>query len=110
MDSLTKDIAIQQELARIMEGYDVLLTPTQGAEMLPADGNFVEGITLEGRHFDNYMAAHMTMPFNIANRCPVMAMPTGLSSVGVPNQRPGRRPPLRRGDRLQGLCGGRGTD
>lgn len=84
VDSLTKDIAIQQELARIMEGCDVLLTPTQGAEMLPADGNFVEGITLEGRHFDNYMAAHMTMPFNIANRCPVMAMPTGLSSVGVP--------------------------
>ena len=84
MDSLVKDSAIQQELARIMEGHDVLLTPTQGVEMLPADGNFTDGITLEGRHFENYMAAHMTMPFNIANRCPVMALPTGLSSVGVP--------------------------
>ncbi|MDR6508427.1 amidase [Arthrobacter oryzae] len=84
VDSLAKDAVIQQELAGIMEGYDVLLTPTQGAEMLPADGNFTDGITLEGRHFENYMAAHMTMPFNVANRCPVMALPTGLSGVGVP--------------------------
>lgn len=84
VDSLAKDAVIQQELARIMEGYDVLLAPTQGAEMLPADGNFTDGITLEGRHFENYMAAHMTMPFNVANRCPVMALPTGLSGVGVP--------------------------
>lgn len=84
VDSLAKDQIMQVELARIMEGCDVLLTPTQGAEMLPADGNFTDGITLEGQQYGNYMASHMTMPFNVANRCPVMAMPTGLSSVGVP--------------------------
>ncbi|MGL3805453.1 amidase [Paeniglutamicibacter sp. R2-26] len=84
VDSLAKDQAMQQELARLMEGFDVLLTSTQAAEMLPAEGNFADGIDLEGRHFANYMAAHMTMPFNVANRCPVMALPTGLSSVGVP--------------------------
>jgi len=84
VDSLAKDAAIQQELARTMAGFDALLAPTQGVEMLPADGNFLDGITLEGRHFDIYMAAHLTMPFNVANRCPVMALPSGLSDCGVP--------------------------
>lgn len=84
VDSLAKDQVMQRELARIMQGYDVLLTPTSAAEMLPADGDFQDGITLEGRHYENYMAAHMTMPFNVANRCPVMALPSGLSASGVP--------------------------
>ncbi|MHC6219066.1 amidase [Arthrobacter sp. MMS24-S77] len=84
VDSLQMDAVIQHEIARVMAGFDVLITPTQSVEMLPADGNFLDGMHIEGRWFDNYMAAHMTMPFNTANRCPVMAIPSGMSSCGVP--------------------------
>ncbi|WP_433607910.1 amidase [Prescottella agglutinans] len=83
-DSIRMDIEIQSEISRLLDGVDALITPTSATAMLPADGNFLDGITLNGTHYDNYMAAHMTMPFNAANRCPVLAVPSGRAACGVP--------------------------
>lgn len=83
-DSIRMDLEMQAEISRLLNGVDALITPTSAAAMLPADGNFLDGITLNGVHYDNYMAAHMTMPFNTANRCPVLAVPSGLAACGVP--------------------------
>ncbi|MFF2502528.1 amidase [Streptomyces sp. NPDC058067] len=83
-DSIRMDLAMQAEISRLLADANALITPTSACAMLPADGNFLDGITLDGTHYDNYMAAHMTMPFNTANRCPVLAVPSGRSACGVP--------------------------
>lgn len=83
-DSLREDAAIQAGLARTMSGFDVLITPTQGIDMLPAGHDQSRGIDIDDRHFEDTLHAHMTLPFNIANRCPVVALPSGLSGAGIP--------------------------
>lgn len=84
MDSLVKDGAIQRELARTMSGYDALITPTMGVEMFAAEENYLDGFSVDGAHFAHYLAGTLRTPFNTANRCPVMAVPTGVSHTGVP--------------------------
>ncbi|SJN10911.1 Amidase [Leucobacter sp. 7(1)] len=84
VDSLVKDGAIQRELDRTMSGYDALITPTTGLEMFAAEENYLDGFSVDGTHFAHYLAGTLRTPFNIANRCPVVAVPTGVSDTGVP--------------------------
>ncbi|MBP6686163.1 MAG: amidase [Leucobacter sp.] len=84
IDSLRADAAVQQAIAATMQGFDVLITPTQGAEHLAADQDIRAGFDVDGVHEAVLMKAHMTLPFNIANSCPVMALPMGISPSGVP--------------------------
>lgn len=84
IDSLRADAAVQQAIAATMQGFDVLITPTQGAELLAADQDIRAGFDVDGVHEAVLMKAHMTLPFNIANGCPVMALPMGISPSGVP--------------------------
>ncbi|NLT25460.1 MAG: amidase [Microbacteriaceae bacterium] len=89
LDSIELDTELQLELATAMSGLDALLAPTQAMEMLEADGDYLDGLELvdaDGaiRRLDHYWQGHMTSPFNIANRCPVLSVPSGISSVGVP--------------------------
>lgn len=69
----------------MMERYRVLLCPTLPIPALKAGESYVKtdlvinGITQKG--FGDWL---MTACFNILSRCPVMAMPSGLASNGVP--------------------------
>ncbi|MHA3685281.1 amidase [Leucobacter sp. HY1908] len=88
-DSMALDAQLQQELAVAMTGLDALLAPTQGIEMLDAAGDYLAGVCVPGAdgepvELGHYWEAHLTSPFNVANRCPVLAVPSGLSTVGVP--------------------------
>lgn len=90
-ESLALDAQLQAELATAMDGLNALLTPTQAVEMLTADGDYLDGIDVTDpaapdgvRRLGHYWEAHMTSPFNVANRCPVLSVPSGVSSVGVP--------------------------
>ena len=88
-ESLALDAQIQADLAAAMTGLDVLLTPTQAVEMLDAGGDYLDGIDVTDergrtRRLGHYWESHMTSPFNVANRCPVLSVPSGMSSVGVP--------------------------
>lgn len=56
---------------------------------LAADGNYLDGIDVVGPdaapvHLQHYWQAHLTSPFNVANRCPVLAVPAGIARDGVP--------------------------
>lgn len=83
-ESLALDAQLQRELAEAMVGLDALLCPTQAVEMLDADGDYLDGIEVDGVRLGHYWEAHLTSPFNVANRCPVLSVPSGVSSVGVP--------------------------
>lgn len=84
VDGLTAETQLQGELAHAMQPYDVLLCPTSATPALEADGEYLDGITMAGQHLEHYWQSHLTLPFNIANRCPVLAVPSGMSRQGVP--------------------------
>lgn len=83
-DSLGLDARMQAELAQAMDGLDVLLCPTSAVTALDAEGDYLDGIDAGERHLAHYWEAHMTSPFNVANRCPVLSVPSGLAGNGVP--------------------------
>lgn len=84
VEGLAAEAKIQAELAAAMAGYDVLLCPTSGAGSLAADADYLDGITVAGTRLEHYWEGHLTAPFNITNRCPVLAVPSGFGADGVP--------------------------
>lgn len=108
-EGLAAEAQIQAELATAMEGFDVLLAPTSAVAGLEADSSYLDGITLdssgvgretsgsvhgtdvgagsvggEGVRLEHYWQAHMTMPFNICNRVPIVNVPSGMADCGIP--------------------------
>ena len=84
VEGLAAEAKIQSELATAMAGFDVLLCPTSGAGSLAADADYLDGIEVAGTRLQHYWEGHLTAPFNIANRCPVLAVPSGFGADGVP--------------------------
>jgi len=64
---------IYQPLGEILEKFDVLICPTFSVPALPAEYDA-----------PNVLDNLMTVPFNIASRCPVISVPSGRSRDGVP--------------------------
>lgn len=85
-ETLEREHQMQAELAHAMEDHDVLITPVSAIRSLEADQDYLDGVVVpdqpngEDRALEHYWEAHMTVPFNVANRCPALAVPVGLSS------------------------------
>jgi aspartyl-tRNA(Asn)/glutamyl-tRNA(Gln) amidotransferase subunit A len=84
LEGLQAESRIQAQLAQAMAGFDALICPASAVPALKADADYLDGIDVEGTHLEHYWEAHMTAPFNINNRCPVLAVPSGLSETGIP--------------------------
>lgn len=84
LDGLTAEARIQAQLADAMAGFDALICPASAVSALKADEDYLDGIDVGGVRLEHYWEAHMTAPFNINNRCPVLAVPSGLADVGIP--------------------------
>jgi aspartyl-tRNA(Asn)/glutamyl-tRNA(Gln) amidotransferase subunit A len=70
---LELEARIYQPLGEILEKFDALICPTFAVPALPAEYDSV-----------NALDTLMTVPFNIASRCPVLSVPSGRSRDGVP--------------------------
>lgn len=75
---------IYAPLGQLLEEYDALICPTFAVAALPAAYDPGEPVTVNGRDSEDWMDVMMTLPFNIASRCPVISVPSGLSADGVP--------------------------
>jgi aspartyl-tRNA(Asn)/glutamyl-tRNA(Gln) amidotransferase subunit A len=84
LDGLTAEARIQAQLGDAMAGFDALICPASAVSALKADEDYLDGIDVGGVRLEHYWEAHMTAPFNISNRCPVLAVPSGLADVGIP--------------------------
>ncbi|UPK76260.1 amidase [Nocardioidaceae bacterium SCSIO 66511] len=84
IDALRVETRMQSELASAMAGFDALICPTSCTPALSAEGDYLDGIDVDGVHLEHYWESHLTSPFNIANRCPVLAVPSGIASTGIP--------------------------
>lgn len=82
LEGLAREGAITGALGALLEEYDALICPTLAIPALPADTPWV--ITLPNGTVTSPMQHLMTMPFNIASRCPVLNVPSGFADNGVP--------------------------
>ena len=88
---------VLEVLGRVHERYDALLCPTLALPALAAGEDYVGGgPTVDGQRLDHYFEMLLTIPFNVAGRCPVLSMPSGLGRRRRPDRRPGGRAHVRR--------------
>ena len=69
----------------LLEEFDALICPTFAVPALPAE--YDTGQPVHGERpgaASDWLDVMMTLPFNIASRCPVLSVPSGLSRDGVP--------------------------
>jgi len=72
-------------LGRVHEHFDALLCPTLALPALDAGDDYVDGgPTVDGQRLAHYFEMLLTIPFNVAGRNPVLAVPSGRGSDGVP--------------------------
>jgi Asp-tRNA(Asn)/Glu-tRNA(Gln) amidotransferase A subunit family amidase len=72
-------------LATAFEGRDALICPTLGTTGFVAGDDYADhGITVAGVAVEPYIFAALTPVFNIASRHPVLNVPSGRASNGVP--------------------------
>ncbi len=84
-EGLLEETALWDPLGSMFEEIDVLLCPTIAISGLQAGNSYVDQeVEIDGRTLTNYLKAMMTFPFNLFSRCPVLSVPSGLASNGVP--------------------------
>jgi aspartyl-tRNA(Asn)/glutamyl-tRNA(Gln) amidotransferase subunit A len=81
---LELEARIYAPLGALLEKYDALICPTFAVPALPAEYDIGDPLAVNGRPCANWMDVLMTVPFNIASRCPVLSVPSGRSRDGVP--------------------------
>jgi Asp-tRNA(Asn)/Glu-tRNA(Gln) amidotransferase A subunit family amidase len=75
---------IYAPLGALLEQHDALICPTFALPALPAEYDIGDPLSVNGQPSRHWLDVMMTLPFNIASRCPVLSMPSGLSRDGVP--------------------------
>lgn len=73
-----------EPLGQLFRDHDVLLCPTMATEGYLAGEPYLDGMEIAGERVRHHILGAMTLPFNIQSRCPVMSVPSGLGSNGVP--------------------------
>lgn len=81
---LRVETRLQRQLAEAMAGFDALLAPTTSIPGWHAGDDLKDSLVVNGVDYGSPLWGGMTMPFNISNRCPVLNVPSGMSSWGVP--------------------------
>ena len=81
---LSLEAEIYAPLGQILEDYDALICPTFAVPALPAEYDTGDVVQVNGKPAERWLDVMMTLPFNIASRCPVLNVPSGLSKDGVP--------------------------
>jgi Asp-tRNA(Asn)/Glu-tRNA(Gln) amidotransferase A subunit family amidase len=81
---LSLEAAIYAPLGQILEEHDALICPTFAVPALPAEYDTGDAVDVNGIRAERWLDVLMTLPFNIASRCPVLSVPSGLSRDGVP--------------------------
>ncbi len=76
LDSISRAGQMYKPLGSSLEYYDALICPTLATTGWPASG--------KPAAFELIMQECMTWPFNMLSRCPVLSVPSGFASNGLP--------------------------
>ncbi|MEY2580964.1 MAG: amidase [Ilumatobacteraceae bacterium] len=84
-EGLVEETALWDPLGRLFEDIDILLCPTTATTGLQAGNPYLdEALVINGEAVGHHILGMMTVPFNLFSRCPVLSVPSGLASNGVP--------------------------
>jgi aspartyl-tRNA(Asn)/glutamyl-tRNA(Gln) amidotransferase subunit A len=83
VEGLALEAKIYEPLGELLEQFDALVCPTFLVPALPAEYDG-ETIVVDGHSLTDWIDVLMTLPFNIASRCPVLSVPSGRARNGVP--------------------------
>ena len=82
---LEAEVVVHAAIGGAMDGFDALVCPTLGSTGWLAGDDYVETkLTIGGEEVAEYFLGCQTFPFNIASKHPVLAVPSGRASNGVP--------------------------
>jgi aspartyl-tRNA(Asn)/glutamyl-tRNA(Gln) amidotransferase subunit A len=81
---LALEARIYAPLGELLEDFDALICPTFAVPALAAEYDSGDALEINGRRVTDWLDVLMTVPFNIASRCPVISVPSGRSRDGVP--------------------------
>jgi amidase len=74
-----------QSFGPVMETHDIFICPTNAIPAIRADHDpFDKDFHVDGRKVDAEFGWILTHQFNMLHNCPVMAVPSGFASTGVP--------------------------
>ena len=72
-------------LGPLLEKHNVLICPTTALPAVPADfDHSQDSVFINGKQVNPMLGWVMTSPFNTMSRCPVLTLPSGRASNGVP--------------------------
>lgn len=79
------EAAMYGTLGPLLRKYRLLLCPTLAVPAVAAEHDVTDrSFTIDGQPVDPYLDWCMTPPFNMLSRCPVLSVPSGFASNGVP--------------------------
>lgn len=74
-----------RKIEPILNKYDVFICPTLAVPAVKADHDDADpNFTINGKPTHAYVGWVMTHGFNLISQCPVMSVPSGISSCGIP--------------------------
>lgn len=72
-------------LGPVLESHNVFICPTLAVPSVAADHDpSKDKVTIDGKDVHPSIGWLMTYPFNMLSRCPVLSVPSGRASTGVP--------------------------
>lgn len=75
---------IWEPVSEVFRRYRALIAPTWAVTGIPAGDSILGKLYPDGGPNDRQFQVMMTTPFNILSPCPVLAVPSGRASNGVP--------------------------
>ena len=85
LDGLALESALYAPVGELFERFDALVCPTAATRGLVAGEDYLDhGPVVDGERLGHHLESVLTLPFNIMNRCPVLAVPSGSAENGVP--------------------------
>ncbi len=85
LESLEIEGRMYARLGKLQQRYRLLLCPTLPVPSVRAGKDYVdEKLEINGKPQDSICHWLMTVCFNMMSRCPVMSVPSGFASTGVP--------------------------
>ena len=81
---LEAEQALWEPLGQLFRRHRAVIAPTWAVTGIPAGDSFLGQLTPDGGPNDRQYSVMMTTPFNILSPCPVLAVPSGVASNGVP--------------------------